>query len=587
MTRRLLVVAGAALLLTVAASPRTRASDADALVAAALARIRTDDVQDLLYLGEKRPLRIRLHVRIDGKPFRQVWNDFLARLFAEADVNGDKVLSKEEANRLPEARLLLNLVQGQGFFFGGPEGSSTAPFAQLDANKDGKVTLEEVKAYYRKSGFAPLQTQPDPDQGTTQLLTDALFKHLDRDGDGKLSEKELKEAEETLRPLDINEDERISFEELIPGFEYGLGRRFIRPAMGNPAQPLALVHRDDPAARQVAPLLARYDKDKNGKLSRTEIGLDEATFAALDTNKDGGLDAKELARWLAQPADLELLVPLGRPRTPGKSASGADENAPVVVFNPSGRAMPVASSLRKKGETALALTSGTTLVEFHKEHGSQGNYRRLREFYLEQFRGALRGGKKHLDKKDAARSQFFKGLFPLLDRNGDGKVTEEEVNAFLELPAKGAGCFAAVILSQRGPCLFELLDTNQDKQLGLRELRGAWKSVAAWDANKDGALAKGELPQLLQVTLCAGSPRRVGFIFGGEEDMKPAGKERAAGPLWFRKADVNGDGDVSRREWLGSEEDFRRIDTDGDGLISLEEAIKADEWYRKKLQTGK
>ena len=72
---------------------------------------------------------------------------------------------------------------------------------------------------------------------------------------------------------------------------------------------------------------------------------------------------------------------------------------------------------------------------------------------------------------------------------------------------------------------------------------------------------------------------------GEDEDVKPAGKERAAGPLWFRKADVNGDGDVSRREWLGTEEDFRHIDTDGDGLISLEEAIKADGWFRKKSET--
>src|SRR5207248_6632736 len=123
--------------------------------------------------------------------------------------------------------------------------------------------------------------------------------------------------------------------------ELGFGRRVAGQGMGNQGQPVALVHRDDPPAQQVAPLLARYDKDKNGKLSRAEIGLDEATFAALDTNKDGGLDAKELARWLAQPADLELLVPLSKPRGTARSASGAEKDSSVAVFNPNGRAMPL------------------------------------------------------------------------------------------------------------------------------------------------------------------------------------------------------------------------------------------------------
>jgi hypothetical protein len=45
--------------------------------------------------------------------------------------------------------------------------------------------------------------------------------------------------------------------------------------------------------------------------------------------------------------------------------------------------------------------------------------------------------------------------------------------------------------------------------------------------------------------------------------------------------DRNRDGDVSRREWLGSEELFRQIDTDGDGLISAEEADRFDARYRK------
>ena len=64
----------------------------------------------------------------------------------------------------------------------------------------------------------------------------------------------------------------------------------------------------------------------------------------------------------------------------------------------------------------------------------------------------------------------------------------------------------------------------------------------------------------------------------------PRGSTAQRGPLWFRKMDVNGDGDVSEREFLGSKEDFQRINTSGDGLISVEEAEKADAWFREKLQ---
>ena len=55
------------------------------------------------------------------------------------------------------------------------------------------------------------------------------------------------------------------------------------------------------------------------------------------------------------------------------------------------------------------------------------------------------------------------------------------------------------------------------------------------------------------------------------------GPDVGGGPLWFRKMDRNGDGDVSRREFLGSKADFKKLDLDGDGLISREEAEKAEE----------
>src|SRR5262249_58699733 len=59
-------------------------------------------------------------------------------------------------------------------------------------------------------------------------------------------------------------------------------------------------------------MVAVYDRDSDGKLSRAEVGLDKATFAALDADGDGLLDAAELARWVERPPALALVVSLER-----------------------------------------------------------------------------------------------------------------------------------------------------------------------------------------------------------------------------------------------------------------------------------
>jgi Ca2+-binding EF-hand superfamily protein len=553
--------------------------------APALAATATDQPL-LLFLGEKRPLRFRLNVRVRGKPFQQAWENFLGRLFDYADTNGDKVLTPDEAQRLPEARILLNLVQRRFGFFAD---KSIAPFAELDSNKDGKVSLDELKTYYRKDGFDPLQPQPDPEQNAAGVLTDALFKHLDLDKDGKLSRQELAQAEKTLAALDVNEDDLLTPEELVPGLEFGFGRVPGRPGQGDNAPLLSLVNPDDPAAKQVAPLLTRYDKDKNGKLSRAEVGFDEAAFTALDANKDGQLDPTELAGWFKTLPDLELMVPLGEPRPksprpPGPMAwlFGEADEWPLLVVASGGRVSALATSLQKRDDGTMLLTVEAARVEFRRERGSEEFLDFFRRFFREQFRATLRGNKTYLEKKDAARNPRLRGLFSFIDRNGDGRATEEEFNAFLDLLDQGATSFTVVAVGDRGPCLFELLDTNRDGQLSLRELRAAWQSVAPWDANKDGSLAKEEVPRHLRVTPCSGQPAGGRFLGIEEESANASAGTRRDGPLWFRRMDINGDGDVSRREWLGSEEDFRRIDADGDGLLSLDEAVKADHWFRKK-----
>jgi hypothetical protein len=51
-----------------------------------------------------------------------------------------------------------------------------------------------------------------------------------------------------------------------------------------------------------------------------------------------------------------------------------------------------------------------------------------------------------------------------------------------------------------------------------------------------------------------------------------AGQLAGSEPRWFAQADFNGDGDVSRREFLGSFKQFAELDANNDSFISPDEA---------------
>src|SRR5262245_12205959 len=79
-------------------------------LAPAADRPAVDDAHDVVFLGEARPVLIRMHIRVDGKPVRTASDEFMKYLFAYLDVNGDGTLDKDEAARAPTADQILGGV---------------------------------------------------------------------------------------------------------------------------------------------------------------------------------------------------------------------------------------------------------------------------------------------------------------------------------------------------------------------------------------------------------------------------------------------------------------------------------------------
>jgi hypothetical protein len=101
-------------------------------------------------------------------------------------------------------------------------------------------------------------------------------------------------------------------------------------------------------------------------------------------------------------------------------------------------------------------------------------------------------------------------------------------------------------------------------------LRSAWQRLADAAASKRGWLALPDA-KTTRYTLTV-MPGAVGQY--GVRLVRPE-KAVTRGPDWFRALDRNGDGYVSRDEFLGTKEAFDKLDRDGDGLISPEEAEAA------------
>ena len=326
------------------------------------------------------------------------------------------------------------------------------------------------------------------------------------------------------------------------------------------------------ARTRTTQIMKRYDvagangtKTRDHRLSRTEIGLPADVFAAYDGNDDELLDTDEAGAYLdALEPSVELIVRLG-PSVPGhfrvEVVTTAGEDRPDVRH----------VCVRRVDDTLTTLDLGDRWIDLRTPDttGDRGS----RQLYRSQFMTVAKGADNTLDKNDVRGREPFQSFFALMDRDTDGKVTEAEMNAALDLLEDLSLNQAVFGVADRGEMLFGTIDADSDGRLGLRELLAAQKRLASYDLDRDGRITAAEIPHRYDWVISS-VPMALGFgVVSTVNGMPQAAPARHAyGPSWFTKMDRNRDGDLSPREFIGPRAVFRRLDVDGDGLIDASEA---------------
>jgi Ca2+-binding EF-hand superfamily protein len=392
-----------------------------------------------------------------------------------------------------------------------------------------------------------------------------LFKQFDRNDDGFLSKPEASRLFPLPRPdgqvaypdfakMDSNNDGKISLHELTEHFR----AKGFSPVV---------VSVKPPSAEQMTladVMFQQLDQDRDNKLSVLELKQATRLMRRLDENEDSLLDAAELTAIAKNkpallPSELKQTLFTGEPT----SWLSLDWNPNVdLLINSS-------STTLRLDTKRLLFPRGIMRIHINDASPTKA-FQASKEFYLAQFSETL-GNRQTLSREDVESDtnlQVVSALFDAADRNGDDKLSSQEVKDFLALVELGLACQVHLIVQDHGASLFDLADTNSDGKLDLAEL----SSLVSFNA-----INREDIPRQYSLELTRGTNNKQ---FGPvplptiTTNAVKAKDRIPQGPKWFQAMDRNSDGFVEKGEFRGPPELFRQYDKNNDGRISLQEAGK-------------
>lgn len=306
------------------------------------------------------------------------------------------------------------------------------------------------------------------------------FEQLDLDKNGIVSAKEFPGNPALFKLMDTNRDQRVTFDEYRVS---SLARRYLSAVRANRDEPRQRVSAAALASRRLD-LIARFDKNRDGKIRASEWTGAPGAFRSLDIDGNGVVDKKDRTR---AKVETEILAQaLNR--------------------------MPTVRSRLPNSDVGL-------------------------KTYDKNRDGSL-------SRSEAARSPYDR-FFTYADRNRDTLLEQRELNrlvdqvvAIIEARDKGYARARAPIVP------FRAWDKNNDGRVDLKEWGENKTLFKLMDINRDAAVTADEV--LRYKKSFEGSNFIERFDLNG--DHRVSRDEFAGTRSAFHRADRNGDGFISNRD---------------------------------------
>ena len=520
------------------------------------------DYYDVVFFADSRPVIIRFHVEIDTQRLSDAWNANAIKVFRYLDRDQNGSLDSAELARsevlAARAGPGMLILRGLAFLLGANKTESAPAEAPL--------TLSDFvgRLRARQSEFQlVVETADDRSQ-------DRLFAILDEDSNGQISFDERAGALARLMKLDLDDDEILSQQELqeqpYPSFETvflrAAGSQRARPKVSNGAARFVL--NGDAAAR--SEIVERWMREY-GHDGLYAVEQESPLARVLDPGTK--VDVAALSEILGEPpVDAEMEALVGKKRQPDLGR--------IVFVTPDRRALPKKTKnltfSSKNGSRTIETATEKVEIVVAKDASSED----LGREYKEAFAQAGTDKNKYLDAQEFEQSGAFTDGFAALDANGDGKIFEDEFTAWLSQQVAAAASHVVLTAQDEGRQLFPAFDKNGDGRLSVRELKAGLDNLFVRDVNRDHILAESELPRQFRLTLGTREfkPMMSSFAISFVGTSVPQ-RQSISGPEWYRNMDQNQDGDVSRREFLGTDAAFKKLDKNHDGFIDGKEAAAA------------